>query len=421
MCLVGHVLVMKRRMLNLLKTESNDEVNESSAVIPEINANNEVLKLTESDLQITSTEFAEWEELMGEEFDVDARTNVVEYELPQVQMHSFRNNMVAFLAVFLVYYQLFYLSESQAHIVIMLADTVVMIIFNQKIFLDKLSTLRSYVGINYTYNHMRRFIVCPLCHSLYTKEQADSFLLCKSLKFGSICGGTIMETVNGKKSYIGKVAAFNDIKHTLTVMFSRPGFESLLESWRYRTRHQDTMYDIHDGQLWSEFKDKDGHIFTEKERSLLFTLNVDWFQSSKQTTYSVGAGYLTINNLPRHLRYRKENIILVCLMSGPTEPDTTQIHNYLQVMVDELNELYYDEFYRCTFKSPAVPVQIRSALFLVACDIPASRKVSGFTSFNATIPCNKCSSAYPARANTSLQRNYASTLRHCDRWVLCSS
>ncbi|KAG1440783.1 hypothetical protein G6F56_011775 [Rhizopus delemar] len=227
-----------------------------------------------------------------------------------------------------------------------------------------------------------------------------------------------MEVVGGKKTYVGRVAAFNSIKQTLAMMFSRPGFEVLVESWRSRTRHQDTMYDIHDGQLWSEFKDKNGRVFTEQERSLLFTLNVDWFQSSKQSVYSVGAVYLSVNNLPRHLRYKKENIILVCLTPGPKEPDTSQIHKYLQLMVDELNELYYGEFYKCTFKSPSVPVQIRAALFLVACDMPASRKVSGFTSYNATVPCNKCSSDFPGRKDVKTHRDFVPSLNSYSTWVL---
>ncbi|KAG1255508.1 hypothetical protein G6F66_014887 [Rhizopus arrhizus] len=58
--------------------------------------------------------------------------------------------------------------------------------------------------------------------------------------------------------YANKVSAFNSIKYALTVMFSRPGFESAIEAWRYRTRHNNTMYDIYDGQFWNEFKDRDG-------------------------------------------------------------------------------------------------------------------------------------------------------------------
>lgn len=32
-------------------------------------------------------------------------------------------------------------------------------------------------------------------------------------------------------------------------------------------------------------------------------LNIDWFQPFKYTNYSVGAIYMTILNLPRHLRF----------------------------------------------------------------------------------------------------------------------
>lgn len=54
----------------------------------------------------------------------------------------------------------------------------------------------------------------------------------------------------------------------------------------------------------------------------------------------VGAIYMTINNLPRAERYRKENIILVGIIPGPKEPKKEQINNYLRHLVDELIELY---------------------------------------------------------------------------------
>ncbi|KAG1541202.1 hypothetical protein G6F50_014263 [Rhizopus delemar] len=118
------------------------------------------------------------------------------------------------------------------------------------------------------------------------------------------------------------------------------------------------------------------------------------------------------------IRYKKENIILVCVIPGPKEPKDTQINNYLQVLVNDLKELYYDDFFTCTAESPNVPVPVRAALFLIACDIPASRKVSGFTSFNATVPCNKCSTAFPARYNTHLQRDFSFGLEDIDAWSL---
>ncbi|KAG1489165.1 hypothetical protein G6F52_013644 [Rhizopus delemar] len=47
-----------------------------------------------------------------------------------------------------------------------------------------------------------------------------------------------------------------------------------------------------------------------------------------------------------------------------------------------------------------------------------SLPVSGFTSFNATVPCNKCSTAFPARYNTHLQRDFSFGLEDIDAWSL---
>jgi hypothetical protein len=47
-----------------------------------------------------------------------------------------------------------------------------------------------------------------------------------------------------------------------------------------------------------------------------------------------------------------------------------------------------------------------------------SWKVSGFTSFNATVPCNKCSTAFPARYNTNFQRDFSFGLEDLDTWSL---
>lgn len=63
-------------------------------------------------------------------------------------------------------------------------------------------------------------------------------------------------------------------------------------------------------------------LFTA-ERHYGIMLNVDWFQPFKNTNYSVGAIYLTILNLPRSQRFKKENIILVGLIPDmKVEPPT---------------------------------------------------------------------------------------------------
>lgn len=65
-------------------------------------------------------------------------------------------------------------------------------------------------------------------------------------------------------------------------------------------------------------------------------MNIDWFQPYKHLNYSVGVIYLTIMNLPRSLRYKRENILLVGIIPGPHEPS---INSYLDPLVKEL--LYF--------------------------------------------------------------------------------
>ena len=103
--------------------------------------------------------------------------------------------------------------------------------------------------------------------------------------------------------------------------------------------------------------------------------------------YSVGAIYLTVQNLPRNERYKEENIILVGLLPGPSKPPLT-INSYLVPLVEELKTAWNSGI-RVTVHNGS-EVTVRLALVCVACDIPASRKVCGFLGFNALLGCNKC-------------------------------
>ena len=106
--------------------------------------------------------------------------------------------------------------------------------------------------------------------------------------------------------------------------------------------------------------------------SLALAMNIDWFQPYKRTESSVGAIYLTVLNLPYHLRYKREFVILAGIIPGPKR----DINSYLRPLVAELLNLW---------KGISMPVlgeekeqNMRCALICVACDMPASRKTCGF-------------------------------------------
>lgn len=125
-------------------------------------------------------------------------------------------------------------------------------------------------------------------------------------------------------------------------------------------------------------------------------MNVDWFEPFERGVYSVGAVYLTVQNLPRDLRYKPENIIMVGVIPGPSEPSLT-INSYLTPLVLELKEAWETGFQVLTDMN--VSVTIKLALTCVTCDIPASRKVCGFLGHNAALGCNKCLKRFDVKFN----------------------
>lgn len=67
------------------------------------------------------------------------------------------------------------------------------------------------------------------------------------------------------------------------------------------------------------------------------------FQTSKEGNYSVGACYLIINNLPRHLRFLRENMCLVLVMPGPKEPNNFALDQMMEPLVEDLLRLQQGE------------------------------------------------------------------------------
>ena len=68
-------------------------------------------------------------------------------------------------------------------------------------------------------------------------------------------------------------------------------------------------------------------------------INLDWFQPFKSVVYSCGAIYDVICNLPRDIRFKRENMLTLALLPGPNEVKLDKINHYLAPIIDELLEL----------------------------------------------------------------------------------
>lgn len=171
-------------------------------------------------------------------------------------------------------------------------------------------------------------------------------------------------------------------------LVKRDGFLSSCELWRKRTSNVPDSYlgDVYDGCIWHEFCSEEVGSFLSSPFCDLLTMDVDWFQPFTHTEYSVGAIYLTVQNLPRSERNKDENVILVGIIPGPKELSLS-LNSYLSPLVQELKHAWEYGMVLSTCQNATV---VRLALGCVTCDIPASKKVSGFLGHNSRLGCNKC-------------------------------
>lgn len=269
-------------------------------------------------------------------------------------------------------------------------------------------TLCKILGLT-EYQKYQKGVVCSRCNSVYDltfclSQRANGTFEVKKCSYvkwpnhphasqRSECGGHLLQScsIKGKSGMRTiyrpiKVYPYCSLGKSLRKLASRPGFLKCCEQWRTRPDFRKYGYvcDVYDGDVWKSFVESG---FLQAPLNFLLTLNVDWFSPFDRSRYSVGAIYLTIQNLPRSLRYHPDNIILVGIIPGPTEPKHT-INSFLAPLVQELQEAWVSGIAVTT--PSGVPTVIRVALSCVACDIPATRKVCGFLGIRATLGCNKC-------------------------------
>lgn len=149
---------------------------------------------------------------------------------------------------------------------------------------------------------------------------------------------------------------------------------------------EDTLEDVYDGKVWKDYQYLNSTPFLASPHNLGLMMNVDWFNPYKHSPYSLGAIYLVVLNLPRSERFKIENLLLIGIIPGPSEPPLN-INTYLEPLVDELNQLFVEGMY---IQSRSQTVLLKAALLLVSCDIPAVRKVCGFLGHAAKLGCSKC-------------------------------
>ena len=251
------------------------------------------------------------------------------------------NSMVHILSFLLLFFQLCYhVSDRGLHHVLSMISSIFcwmasLVPGNDTIkqiassFPKSLYSLRKQIEVKGTF---KKYCVCPACDSIYPLDEDNQvnrkctfvpFPNHPQASFRSECGADLMKSIKVKNKYKMvpyKLFLYNSITSCLEKFASRPGFFESCEAWRKLNSVADGsfMTDVYDGKLWKEWKP-----FLDVPGNLLLMLNVDWFKPFKHTVYSVGVIYLVIQNLPRAVRFKPENIIIVGTIPGPHEPKLT--------------------------------------------------------------------------------------------------
>ena len=191
--------------------------------------------------------------------------------------------------------------------------------------------------------------------------------------------------------------AYRPVKTRLCELLNRPGFEDLCERWRSRGVPPGYLGDVYDGSVWRDFQSVDGKPFLSTKNNYALSIFVDWFQPWKRVQYSVGVLFACILNLPREERHKKENIFLIGVFPGGTEKNLNLQH-LLVPFVQCMLELHPSRGgVRMTTHKERQGCNVSAVVCLAICDLPAGKKLAGFSAHNATMGCSQCLKSWAAK------------------------
>ena len=178
--------------------------------------------------------------------------------------------------------------------------------------------------------------------------------------------------------YPFKVYSFRGVIKAISDLVKRKGFVQLLEN--NMTPDSPYISDIQDGAFYRNFKDVNGERFFKHKRNVGLMINFDFFNPFKNSQYSLGVLYAVIVNLPRECRFLWENVLVLGIIPGPSEPKKS-INSFLKPLVKELLMCWSPGI--CLEEYGGLRYLYRVAVICVSSDLPALRKIAGFLSHNA--------------------------------------
>ncbi|QRV85925.1 Transposase family tnp2 [Ceratobasidium sp. AG-Ba] len=308
-----------------------------------------------------------------------------------------------------------------------------------------IGTAEARLGVS-TSHIITTFALCPLCKRRYTSAYIaradDSSCLneeCEGVLFTvrDLASGSRRRVPNLTYPYASPVAW---LKHMLNL----PGMSELIQTWRNNADNDWELSEPISSEEWMQNLDPNRPIgdisegwgwrstlaglerrynpqvgiaadenvldrpirFVSLPFGLSLTMNTDWFQATKEGNYSVGACYLVLNNIPRHLRFLRENIALCIVYPGPKEPSDYALEQMLEPLVNDLLEL--KQGIRMTIRHGDPPIYeeklVHGELSQHIADLVARIKIGGRAGLKSEL--NFCLYCHCRLSSLSVQAGY---------------
>jgi hypothetical protein len=255
----------------------------------------------------------------------------------------------------------------------------------------------------------KTYAVCPDCDTLYKvleilQNGSDIESKCRYVEFlnhpkhskRQACEAELtnkVPIVNGFTRKPKMLFPVPFLKTQIISMYQHLGFVELLQKWSNRVNVANLYTNIYDGKVWKTFlsflDNSDIQFFTNEtaDSNLKIMINLDWFKLFNSSAYSSGIIYGIICNLPRDIKFKRENMLYLELLPGPEEVKLHKINHYLSPIVIELLEFWDGVSLPSTDLHPTGK-RIQIAVICYNNNIPAIRKL--YNHISALVSCHRC-------------------------------
>lgn len=265
-----------------------------------------------------------------------------------------------------------------------------------KTFPTSISTALNYFNLE---PKLTLYTVCPKCCKLYPPFDPNLPVGQTHCTWADIdeivCGAPLFRNRGqGIATHLRPTRRYpyQDVFDWISRLLSRPGIEDIIDTRRLPSGSG--RMDVWNSDFLKSFVGCEGKPFADGVGHLVFNLGIDWFNPAgnmeAKKKWSVGAIYLVCMNLPLATRFLLENVCLVGIIPGPKEPRLTQVNHFLQPLVEQLQSLWNPGVWITKTRNFRNGRLIRAALGAIVADLPAIKKVAGFTSHAHHYFCHYC-------------------------------